>query len=104
MGFAMWCIFYTILMCDYSNIFSSVLLCSVITNVYIFCHFYMAAFSTNLCIVQICSSIFPMCIFFHFLVCVFSIIYCAVPLPFWHLMIWYFPFCHLPCCAFSIQF
>merc|ERR1712082_246355 len=49
--FAMSCIFYTILMCDYSNIFSSVLLCSVITNVYIFYHFYMAAFSTNLCIV-----------------------------------------------------
>merc|ERR1711954_429028 len=36
--FAMLCIFNTILMCDNSTIFSSVLMCSVIIYAYIFCH------------------------------------------------------------------
>ena len=37
--FAVLCIFNMILMCDFSTIFSSVLLCSGYIYVYIFCHF-----------------------------------------------------------------
>merc|ERR1711954_195164 len=37
--FAVFCIFNMILMCDFSTIFSSVLLCSGYIYVYIFCHF-----------------------------------------------------------------
>merc|ERR1711954_53442 len=99
--FAMLCIFNTILMCDNSTIFSSVPLCSVIIYVYIFCHFYMAVFSTNLINVPICSCIFPMCNFFHFLVCVFSIIYCVGPLPFCHLMFSNFCSVFFHWCSFS---
>merc|ERR1711954_230056 len=93
--FAELCIFNMILMCDFSTIFSSVLLCSGYIYVYIFCHFKGVYFLSSK---LLCKSVLA------FSQCVFSIICCVVPLQFCHLMVWYFPFCHLPCCAFSIQF
>ena len=60
--FAVLCIFNMILMCDFSTIFSSVLLCSGYIYVYIFCHFKGLYFLSSK---LLCKSVlaFSQCVF-----------------------------------------